>query len=346
MLDLLPASGARLSLHLIAREGGLTVHVAESTADEAAAAEIALPPVEDVLGRLAQPTFHEEVGRGLFRALLPGELGDRVRAACANAAAVGETLTLDLLAEGDLAVVTRYPWELLHDGTRFLLQSGAVNLVRSLDAPALVRPVAPRSPLEVLFVAARPGLRPALAPEFDALQAAFETSIRADQLDLAYLLPPTWDALMDWLLAGGPGVLHFAGRGDPRQPGALVFEDEGGQPDPVDAVTLASALNSTDLRLVVLSESASLPAAGESPLGTAAPALIQAGIPAVVTLPQSLPESAAIRFMQGLYGALIAGQDMASAVAAGRAALRRTMYWHIPTLYVQVARVSPEMPAH
>ena len=340
MLDLRPAQGPRIILQLSdPHDEGLEVRVIESPVGEHPAARIVLQRIEDVLRMVSQPTFHEDVGRGLFRSLFPTSLGELYRAAFTHATVAGQTLTVELRLDPDLVRFARYPWDLLHDGTRFLLQSGAINLSRYLTFPEPVRPLEARSPLEILIISARPKDQPPLVSEFDALQEAFRSSVREDKLDLGYLLPPTWDALMDWLLAGAPSVLHFEGHGAFTRTGLLVFEDDDGASDPVDATTLGSAFYGTDLRLAVLSACESAKAAGESLLGSVAPALILAGIPAVVAMQQSLPDSVASRFSRGFYNALLAGQDIESAVAAGRKQLIRTTFWHVPTLYLRAHKI-------
>ncbi|RPI94531.1 MAG: CHAT domain-containing protein, partial [Chloroflexi bacterium] len=341
MIDLRPAQGPRLALQISPRDEGLSVRVVESPVGEAAA-DIVLQPIDEVMRMVSQPTFHEDVGRGLFRSLLPGPLGELYRAAFAQANLAGARLTVELRFDQELVRAARYPWELLHDGTRFLLQAGAVNLVRYLTFPEPPRPLTPRSPLEILVVAARPKDQPPLASEFEELQKAFAPLIAEDRLDLAYLLPPTWDALMDWVLAGAPGVLHFEGHGAFTRTGLLIFENLDGQSDPVDAMTLGHAFYSTDLRLAVLSACDTSKAAGESLLGSVAPALILAGIPAVVAMQQSLPDESAIRFSRGFYQALLAGQDLESAVLAGRKQLIRSTYWYVPTLYLRASK-APEI---
>lgn len=337
MIDLRPAAGPRLALQLSARDEGLSVRVVESPVGEAAA-DIVLQHIDEVLRMVSQPTFHEDVGRGLFRSLLPGPLHELYRAAFTQATVAGERLTVELRFDRDLVRIARYPWELLHDGTRFLLQAGAVNLVRYLTFPEPPRPLAPRSPLEILVVSAHPKDQPPLASEFEQLQQAFQPLIAQDKLDLAYLLPPTWDTLMDWLLAGAPSVLHFEGHGAFTRTGLLIFENTDGESDPVEAATLGNTFYSTDLRLAVLSACETAKAGGESLLGSVAPALILAGIPAVVAMQHRLPDDAAVRFSRGFYQALLGGQDLESAVMAGRRQLIRTMYWHVPTLYLRASK--------
>ncbi|MBN1201765.1 MAG: CHAT domain-containing protein [Anaerolineae bacterium] len=338
MVDLRPARGPRMALQLSSRDDGLEVRVVESPAGEDVASRIALQPFDEVQRMADQPTFHEQVGRGLFRALFPGKLGELYRAAHTQALTQGEPLALELRFDRDLTHIARYPWELIHDGTRFLLQASAVNLARYITAPEPSRPLSTARPLQVLVVSAHPKDRPPLASEFEALKQAFIVPIREDQLDLATLVPPTWDMLMEWLIAGAPGVLHFEGHGAFEQTGFLIFEDADGEADPINAATLAAALYGSDLRLAVLSACETSKVAGKSLLGSVAPSLILAGIPAVIAMQQSLPDDAALRFARGFYTALLAGQDIEAAVAAGRKQLIRTTFWHVPTLYLRTVK--------
>jgi hypothetical protein len=77
-------------------------------------------------------------------------------------------------------------------------------------------------------------------------------------------------------------------------------------------------------------------------LGSVAPSLILAGIPSVIAMQQRLSDEAAGRFSRGFYQALLAGQDIESAVVAGRKQLIRTDFWHVPTLYLRT-RKQPEI---
>jgi hypothetical protein len=269
----------------------------------------------------SQPAFHEDIGRGLFRSLLPGRLGELYRAAFAQSAVVGQTLTLELCFDAETMRIARYPWELLHDSTRFLLQSG-VTITRRLPFPDVSYPVNLHPPLDVLFVSAHPKDHAPLDSAYDLMERAVGQS---NNLDLAYLMPSTWDTLMDWTLAGAPGILHFEGHGDLTRVGQFFFEDERGGPDQVDAPTLAAAFYSTSLQAVML--------AATEDLSSAAPSLILEGFPAVIAMQQPIPPEAMARFARGFYGALLTGQDLDVAVTAGRKQLDRSVYWHVPALY-------------
>lgn len=340
MVDLRPAPGPRMALQLSADDDGFLVRVVDAPHGEGTTAPVVLQRLEDVLRIAGQPTFHEDVGRGLYRSLLPDAIDELFRGLYDEAAASEQVLTLELHFDRNLARIARYPWELLHDGNRFLLKSGSANLVRYFPFPEALRPPRARSPLEVLVVSARPTDLSPLTSEYEGLERTFEGPINENKLDLAYLLPPTWDSLMDWLLAGAPSVLHFAGHGEFAHTGWLAFENERGLADKVDAPTIAGALYGTDLQLAVLSACDTLRGTAISGLGCVAPYLIMAGLPAVVAMRRRLPDDAALRFARGFYRALLAGKDVESAVMAGRKQLVRTTFWHVPTLFVR----SPLIP--
>ena len=335
MIDHHPVQGPRLVLHLNAHHD--TIHIraihslpGDSTArvDSEHSAQIHLPPIDDVWQMASQPVFHENVGRALFRALFVGDLRASFARARQNAAEARSVLTLELRFDRAALHVARYPWELLHDGARFVLADQAINLVRSVPFAAPFPPHTPETnrPLDMLLTEASSDQQ-----AFETLQTTLDPAQRAGRLDLAYLMPPTWDALMDWLLAGAPDVLHFAGHGD-LAPLGLIFEGALGEPDSVAAGSLGDAFYSTRLRLAVLSATA---AASKSHLGAVAPTLVAAGIPAVVAIQQHLPEAAAQQFLQRFYAALLSGRSIETAHQIGRRQLARSTFWHLPTLTVR-----------
>jgi len=330
-----PANTPRIVLQLSDRAEGLAVTVLDAPFGAGMAAEIVLQRIEDVLRMASQPTFREDVGRGLFRALFPGKLEDVYRAALAETTVHGLTLEIELRFDRDLARIARYPWELLHDGTRFPVQSGAVALTRTLPCPEPPPPLISAAPLEVLYVAAHPSDWPPLAAQYNDLAGALAGPLGAGTLDLAYLLPATWDALMDWLLAGAPHALHFEGHTALTRTGRFAFEGERGDSDLVDAEIVGAALAGSALRLVALSAATQTPPAGEGLPAGAAPWLVLAGVPAVVAVQSALPPDAALTFWRTFYAALLAGEAIGAAVDAGRRSLRRTMYWYVPALFAR-----------
>jgi hypothetical protein len=343
-----PANAPRIVLQLSDRAGGLAVTVMEAPFEAGMTAEIVLQRIEDVLRMASQPAFREDVGRGLFRALFPGRLEDLYRAALAETTVRGATLDLELRFDRDLARIARYPWELLHDGTRFPVQSGAVALTRAFPYPEPPPPLASAAPLEALYVAAHPSDCPPLAAQYHDLAGALAAPLNAGALDLAYLLPATWDTLMDWLLAGAPHVLHFEGHTALTRTGRFAFEDQRGASDLVDAEIVGGALAGSALRLVALSAATQSPTASEGLPAGAAPWLVLAGVPAVVAVQGALPPDAALTFWRTFYAALLAGEPVGAGVEAGRRALRRTVHWYAPALFAraQGPLTGPGGPLH
>lgn len=326
----------RIVLQLSDQEEGLSVTVVQAPYGVGQAASVVLQRLEDVLRMASQPTFHQDVGRGLFRALFPGSLEGVYRAALAEATVKGVPLELELRFDRPAVRMTRYPWELLHDGTRFPLQTGALTLMRALPCPQPPPPATIRPPCELLYVAAHPTDLPALAPQYQALTEALTMPVQFGQLDLAYLLPPTWDAFMDWLLAGVPHLVHFEGHAVLTRTGRLVFVDGRGMADPVDVELVAAALQGAGLRLVTLGAAAPHPSVDDLS-AAAAPWLVLAGVPEVIALQGILPPDEALAFWRGFYLALLEGQPVAGALDQGRRALRRTVYWHVPARFVRAS---------
>ena len=333
MLALRPEHELRLVLQFVERDEGLAVYVIETPVGENAAAEIVLPRIEDVLRMTGQPDIHEDVGRGLFRALFPEALGAVYRAAFTQSTVSNQPLTLELRFDRNTLYVARYPWELLHDGTRFLLRAG--SLVRSLPFAGVPQTTPVRDPLEVLLVSAHPKDQPPLKPQHDALLEALDAPIRADKLDLGYLFPPGWYSLTDWILAGAPRILHFDGHGTLARQGRLFFVDGEGNSDAVDAEVVGQAFSGSALQLAVLSAAHGAPDGCESELAMAAPGLLLAGVPAVVAMQRCLPEDLAIQFATTLYEALLVGHDIKTALGMARKTLAATPFWHVPALYLR-----------
>jgi CHAT domain len=140
------------------------------------------------------------------------------------------TVALTLGFDVGCEAFVRYPWELLHNGDRFLLVSGVFTLSRVLMRPdssvgceLLVYP-----PLRVLYISASPSDCVPLETErsFVAMQHALTPLVDAGQVLLDRLEPPTFGQLVRYLHSyGGAGILddsdttipcyviHFDGHG-------------------------------------------------------------------------------------------------------------------------------------
>jgi CHAT domain-containing protein len=199
----------------------------------------------------------------------------------------------------------------------------------------------------------------------DALaQLANEQLLRLD-----VLTKPTYESLLDYLETNTAHILHFDGHGAfarqcpachamnyPHQTqcqakkdgnicgqdiasigpqGYLAFENANGSVEWVGSEILGNLLYNRPLRLAVLSACRSGGVGGETLFGGTAPALIQAGIPAVVSTQLPISVDAATKFMQGFYRALARFETLPAAVNAGRIRVIQTNEWFIPTLYLR-----------
>ncbi len=144
-------------------------------------------------------------------------------------------------------------------------------------------------------------------------------------------------------------------------PGVLALEDAGGHTALLDSAALRIALQGTPTRLAVLSAcntagSAAPPAAEPGlrdilgsrpppapPVASAlavAPALVDAGLPAVVAMQFAIPDVAALSFGRTLYSALARNAPIDAALMETRKALRVDPVspqadWATPILYLQ-----------
>lgn len=297
-------------------------------------------------------TTARALGEGLYRALLPGQVGQLFRTSQALVAARGTGLRIRIRLDADqedAASLHRVPWELLFDPVdeRFLAWSREAPVVRYLE---LAQPVqAPPLPgrLSILVLMANPAgtVDLDLAAERQVIARVW----RDHPAVTVRFLPDsagqrgTFDALRRELLAAETHVLHFMGHGGfdrERGRGTLSFEHDDGRRDAVSGADLARLLGDFDsLRLVVLNAchtAEAVDADGANPFAGVATALVRGGVPAVVAMQAAISDRAAIAFCQELYHRLAQGEPVDLAVVEGRRGVGRpekTDEWAIPVLF-------------
>ncbi|WP_008307944.1 CHAT domain-containing protein [Leptolyngbya sp. PCC 6406] len=314
------------------------------------------------------PDYLARIGQALFQALLPPNqpVGQAFQSALRQAENASATLHLRLKFAADAAKRSRladYPWELIHDGTRFLLNR-RVQLSRYIAYDA----VPPRQPLgdrlRVLLVSPRARDVGHLS---DGEPQAIQTGIaKAESVSLEKLPTPTWRGLSAYLTesATPPQVVHFDGHGIfgkrcqvcghlqastkaetcqrcgaplPEAQGFLAFEDEQGKAEFVSARRLAALVADQGIALVVLSACQSgMAVTGKSVFNGTAQQLIDAQIPAVVAMQYSVQVRAAQDFAEQFYRVLGRGQSALAAVQAGRTWMDpEGNQWYRPVLYLR-----------
>ncbi|MBD2073044.1 CHAT domain-containing protein [Phormidium sp. FACHB-592] len=327
-------------------------------------------------------SFHaaylERIGQSLYRSLFPPD--SEIKQAFLNSLRVAEQHNTDLHLRLKFAAksversrMADYPWELIHDGQRFL-QHRQVIVSRYIAYEALSPALLPQKQLLVLLIAPRAeDATQKLTKLSDAEQQAIRLGLSkaaAEGLVVLESLPKaTLKALSTDLAQRAetqmPQVLHFDGHGLfgkrcvnpqcgqihtgikvercrscsqllPEPTGFLLFEDEQGGPDYVSAASLAAFLPK-GMALVVLSACQSgMAVAGESIFNGTAQQLIDARVPAVVAMQYGVRVDAASQFAEQFYRILGQKKPLVIALNEGRKWMGVDgNQWYRPVLYLR-----------
>jgi hypothetical protein len=295
-----------------------------------------------------------EIGRSLFRSLFSGTVGDLFRQSLADVegSPSDEGLRIRLTFDPDdpdLGPLAALPWELLHDdlGGDFLSRLRHTAVTRFLPVPRhpLATPIG-SGPLRVLVASSAPSDLPSLKLESECANVrkalAGRPEIVADFLDHT-----TLGALRRQLLEQPYHVLHLLGHGyfDPKTgEGGFAFENADGAARWATGTMLGDHLKGLrDLRLVFLNACDTAEVSrhrGQDPYAGVAPALLRAGVPAVLAMQFPITDGAALAFSAELYQSLVAGAPIEAAVADARLAILRwdslSPEWPIPLLMTRV----------
>lgn len=249
--------------------------------------------VKEVILASDRSTFHPDyqanIGRALYRSLFPPN--SKVEKALQKSISLAEEkhtqLLIRLKFEADVVQrsrLTDYPWELLHDGQRFLChhQVGLARYIAHDTASPSFPPVEQVNVLLVSSAACDPelGLKQLSTQERQAIRDGLEKASVAGHIRVSELSSPTFKKLRAYLTEPqgneAPQVLHFDGHGlfgkrcsnqwcramhkgikrercrvcdailpDPQ--GYLVFEDEYGRPDYISGSELGTLLHQLSL---------------------------------------------------------------------------------------------------
>ncbi len=259
--------------------------------------------------------------------------------------------------------ILNLPWELLYSPDYQFLAPLLAGTYRSLSSYAVRAEMGAMSDekLNILLVIARPygeqdvNFQTIARPMLEALQPIRQ------QVNLKVLRPPSLKQFEAELQAhkGFYHIVHFDGHGDFEAgsetvqtqygklgEGVLVFEDAEGNPEIVTAREIAQYL--TDCRVpIFLLNACKSGQAGEEPFSSVAGQLVKLGAKGVVAMAYSVYAEGAKHFMARLYGELVRGESIASAVAAGRKSMSIQKLrpspkgnlplqdWLVPVLYQQ-----------
>ncbi|MFN8090746.1 MAG: CHAT domain-containing protein [Vicinamibacteria bacterium] len=286
------------------------------------------------------------LGRDLFDALLPGD----ARRLYDVARSLQPGGVLDVVFTSMIDWVADKPWELAFDPSRReFLATSSVNFVRNVfTAVPADRAPRRRGRLRLLVASSRPGGVPAVgvAEERAAMHAAFRELARAGLARVEALPRATPAKLQRRLAAGDVDVLHFAGHGAfdaARREGSILLEDERGRARPVAADALRAIVARRGLRLVFLNACESARGGRVEWNRGVAPALVAAGVPAVVANQYPVEDRAATAFARDLYASLARGLSIGDAarearLAVGRETSPEALDWAVPVVFARDPR--------
>ncbi|WP_334728868.1 tetratricopeptide repeat protein [Nostoc sp.] len=252
----------------------------------------------------------------------------------------------------DNSEVLNLPWELLYSPDYQFLAPSLAGMYRSLSSQGVKAPLPamPDDQLNILLVIARPydqqdvGFKTIARPLLAALQPIRQ------RVNLKVLRPPSLKEFEAELQAnkGFYHIVHFDGHGnfDSETQGVLVFEDEQGNEQAVSAREIAQYLTDCRVPIFVLNACKS-GQVGEEAFSSVAGQLVKLGAKGVVAMAYSVYAKGAEHFIGRLYGELVRGECIATAVAAGRKSMSIDKMrpspkgnlplqdWLVPVLYQQ-----------
>lgn len=284
-------------------------------------------------------------GGKLFAAVFQDEIRSVLRSSLDEAERQNAGLRVRLHLSGT-AELADLPWEYLYHPSlnRFLALSNETPLVRYLDLPEIIRPLAVTPPLRLLALISTPRDYELLdvEREWGKLRGAVQDLEQRGLILVERLDTATLPALQQKLRQAEYHILHYVGHGgfdEQAQDGVLVLEDENGNSRSVSAQNLGMILHDhRSLRLVVLNACEGARSSRADPFAGVAPSLIQQRIPAVIAMQFEISDGAAITFSHEFYAALADGYPVDAALAEARKSIfaqGNEVEWATPVLYLR-----------
>ncbi len=289
----------------------------------------------------------KKFGGSLFSALFHDEVLGCLHASLNEATRreAGLRIRLRLTDTPELADL---PWEYLYNPGRnqFLALSTKTPVLRYLEMPDSIRPVAITPPLRVLVMISSPNNHPRLnvEQEWSRLHESLLPLEEKGMIELIRLDVATLGVLQQSLRQSEFHVFHFIGHGgfdQGTQDGVLIFEDEAGMGRPVSGQDLGVLLHDhTSMRLAVLNACEGARASRSDPFAGTAQSLAQQGLPAVIAMQFEITDEAAIQFSREFYAAVADGYPVDASLAEARKAIFAQgcgQEWGTPVLYLRAS---------
>ena len=338
---------------------GFRAQVLDSSAGQATA-EFQLPfsdvELENCLLKLGRPTrvvrriesnemtTAKHFGGALFDAVFAGDVRACFRSAADEARRENTGIRVRIrLADAELADL---PWEFLYNPAvnRFLALSVQTPLVRYLELPDVIQPIAVTPPIRVLVMISSPTDYPTLdvEAEWKRLNESLADLIAAGTIAVERLDDATLGSLQRRLRKSKYHIFHFIGHGEfdqALQEGVLLFERKNQRGHRVGSQYLGMLLHDHDsLRVAILNACEGARSSKQDPFAGSAQSLVQQGIPSVIAMQFEIADDVASTFAHEFYGALADGYPIDAAVTEARKAIfagGREIEWATPVLYLR-----------
>jgi hypothetical protein len=283
-------------------------------------------------------------GAALFDAVFTGDVKACFRSSLDEVRRQNAGLRIRLRL-GDPSVVD-LPWEFLYNRSvnRFIALSVHTPLVRYMDLPERIQPIAVKPPIRVLVMISSPTDFPPLdvEAEWAQLNESLADRIAAGQLAIERLAGASLEALQHRLRRERYHIFHFIGHGEfdlAMQEGVLILESEKKRGHKVDSQFLGMLLHDHEsLRVAILNACEGARTSRTDPFAGSAQSLVQQGIPAVIAMQFEIANDVAGRFAHEFYGALADGYPIDAALTEARKSIfaaGREVEWGTPVLYLR-----------
>ncbi|MDZ7369365.1 MAG: CHAT domain-containing protein [candidate division KSB1 bacterium] len=284
-------------------------------------------------------------GRRLFDSVFGSEVFGCLRSSLDQTEAKGSA-GLRLRLRLNAPELADLPWEYLYNSAlnRFLVLTVETPLVRYLELPERIRPLAVQPPLKILVMLSSPTdhARLDVEEEWTKLQNALGDLQKRKLVSLERLDEATLLALQRRLRQSPYHIFHFIGHGgydESARDGVLLLEDETRHSRKVSGQFLGTILhNHRPLRLAVLNACEGARASRTDPFTGTAQSLVQQGLPAVIAMQFEITDAAAITLSHEFYTALADGYPVDAALVEARTAIfaaGNDVEWGTPVLYMR-----------
>jgi hypothetical protein len=299
-------------------------------------------------------SFLIELGAQLFSALFTGDVRARYDE---SAGLTGRDSGLRIRLSLDAQPLQELPWELAHNPEKreFLVLSKRSLVTRYLAVPRPTPPLKVDPPLRILILVAAPDDASPIDADDEVarIHQALHPLLEEGMVKLSIASRCTKRYLRQRLLDLSPHVLHYIGHGSLAESrGVLLLEDQEGRAEGLDGQTLGTLLKGSGVQLAVLNTclSAIDPSGPDlltfrgrrAGLMGVGPALVDAGLGAVVAMQFPMADVSARTFAEDFYAMLARFKPVDECISRAREALLLEVGldrpdWAAPVLFMRAS---------